>query len=143
MQMDLFESWGTGLRRIRESCLAYGLPEPEFREIGNMFRVNIFRLGAGTPNVASNPDASNEILEHGQKVPISAEEFSLLKQSEKDALRIIAERGKVTTPALVEQSGISRRSAVRVLKGLSEQGFIAWHGTSKTDLFAILYFSRY
>lgn len=133
MQMDLFESWGTGLRRIRESCLAYGLPEPEFREIGNMFRVNIFRLGAGTLNVASNPDASNESLEHGQKVPISAEEFSLLKQSEKDALRIIAECGKVTTSALVEQSGLSRRSAVRVLKGLSEQGFIAWHGTSRTD----------
>lgn len=43
MQMDMFESWGTGLRRIRDACAEAGLPEPEFREIGSMFRVDIFR----------------------------------------------------------------------------------------------------
>ena len=42
-EMELFESWGTGLRRIQEQCDKFGLPDPEFQEIGNLFRVNIFR----------------------------------------------------------------------------------------------------
>ena len=45
-KMDLYESWGTGLRSIQQFCKDYGLPAPEFLEIGDMFRVNIFRASA-------------------------------------------------------------------------------------------------
>ncbi len=41
--MELIEEWGTGIRRIVKRAKEYGLPEPEFLEIGDTFRVNLYR----------------------------------------------------------------------------------------------------
>lgn len=42
-QMGLIEAWGNGLKSIRRSAREYGLPEPEFIEMPETFRVNLFR----------------------------------------------------------------------------------------------------
>lgn len=42
-RMELIEEWGTGIRRILKRAEEYGLPEPEFLEIGDTFRVNLYR----------------------------------------------------------------------------------------------------
>ena len=41
--MDLIERWGTGVTRIIEECKEYRLKEPKFEELGNSFRVTIYR----------------------------------------------------------------------------------------------------
>lgn len=134
MQMDMFESWGTGLRRIRDTCAAAGLPEPEFREIGSMFRVNIFRLRLEIPE-AERPGSISDssFLSHGKSLAISPETFSQLNSNEKAAVKLATENGKVTTAGLVEFAGISRRSAIRVLKRLVEDGILEWHGRNPSD----------
>ena len=40
--MGLIEGWGTGLQNIRQAA-EYHLPEPEFIELGETFRVNLYR----------------------------------------------------------------------------------------------------
>lgn len=42
-QMGLIEGWGNGLKSIRANAREYGLPEPEFVEMPETFRVNLFR----------------------------------------------------------------------------------------------------
>ncbi len=42
-RMKIIEEWGTGINRIISGCREYGLLEPEFSELGDSFRVNIFR----------------------------------------------------------------------------------------------------
>lgn len=134
MQMDMFESWGTGLRRIRDTCAAAGLPEPEFREIGSMFRVNIFRLRLEIPE-AERPGSISDssFLSHGKSLAISPETFSQLNSNERAAVKLATENGKVTTAGLVEFAEISRRSAIRVLKRLVEDGILEWHGRNPSD----------
>ncbi len=41
-RMELIEAWGTGIRRILRRAEEYGLPTPEFMEIGDTFRVNLY-----------------------------------------------------------------------------------------------------
>lgn len=42
-RMELIEEWGTGIRRILKRAEEYNLPKPEFLEIGDTFRVNLYR----------------------------------------------------------------------------------------------------
>ena len=39
----MIEAWGTGFKRIRNAAKEYGLPEPEFIEMPETFRVNLYR----------------------------------------------------------------------------------------------------
>lgn len=41
--MNMIEAWGSGIPRIYEDSEKYGLPEPELLDMGNDFRVNLFR----------------------------------------------------------------------------------------------------
>ena len=43
-RMKIIESWGTGIKRMFSSCREYGIREPELLEIGDSFRVNLYRL---------------------------------------------------------------------------------------------------
>ncbi len=42
-QIGFIEAWGTGLRRICDAAEEYGLSEPEFIEMPESFRVNLYR----------------------------------------------------------------------------------------------------
>ena len=37
--IDWIERWGSGIGKIRSLCVQAGLPEPEFTEEGDSFRV--------------------------------------------------------------------------------------------------------
>lgn len=90
--MDMFESWGTGLRRIRDACAEAGLPEPEFREIGIMFRVDIFRPRLEIPE-ADRADATSgdAALSHGRPCPTPPEILMQLTDNEMSAIKNASE----------------------------------------------------
>lgn len=48
-RMEIIEEWGTGIRRIMNRAKEYGLQEPEFLEIGDTFRVNLYRKADKKP----------------------------------------------------------------------------------------------
>ncbi|ALU16383.1 hypothetical protein ACH52_3652 [Eubacterium limosum] len=48
-RMELIEEWGTGIRRILKRAEEYNLPKPEFLEIGDSFRVNLYRTADKKP----------------------------------------------------------------------------------------------
>ncbi len=41
-ELELIEHWGSGLRRITNSCLEHGLAAPKFEEVGNFFRTTLY-----------------------------------------------------------------------------------------------------
>jgi ATP-dependent DNA helicase RecG len=40
-ELGLIEQWGSGIRRMIDTCRERGLPPPEFQEIGTHFRVTL------------------------------------------------------------------------------------------------------
>ena len=70
-KMHLIESWGTGIRRILEDCANAGLPEPGFSEVGDAFRVEIYRKQVDqlAPDPASTQQVPSKSLASTQQVP--------------------------------------------------------------------------
>ncbi|MGB4439201.1 MAG: ATP-binding protein [Sedimentibacter sp.] len=107
-KMNLIERWGTGVNRIIQECQEYGLKEPKFEEIGNSFRVTIFRKlkASELVNKAAN-EAEAVILEK-------------LKLNNKESRK-----------SLVELTEFSNSKVYRTLNSLKEKGIIERVGSNK------------
>ena len=64
-QMGLIEAWGNGLKSIARRAKEYHLPSPEFIEMPETFRVNMFRSTASVEKLKSGGTASVEKLKSG------------------------------------------------------------------------------
>ena len=65
---------------------------------------------------------------------LSPESMALLGEYELAVVRLAFANGKVTAAELAEHIGRSKRTAIRVLKGLAgEAGIFEWHGSGPND----------
>jgi predicted HTH transcriptional regulator len=126
-QMDLFESWGTGLRRIQKSCRELELPEPEFQVIGDMFRVNIFRLSASEAEVKQKvkQEAKRKTFAHSPK------------KLEEVILKLLKENPRYSRRELSKVIGISESSIYRRLNSLKKSGQIERVGTDRAGTWMV------
>ena len=124
-RMKIIESWGTGIKRMFSSCKEYGIREPELLEIGDSFRVNLYR------------PSYNQVHQSSPK--------SSLKSSPKDVsvtqqkiLDMIAENPKVTQTAMAEALDITSRAIKKNIKELTERGVVEHVGSSRSGYWQII-----
>ena len=67
-QMGFVESWGTGIQKIKEAAVAYGLPKPEFQVYDGMVRINLYRKPV-------SPEIQLAVRESSEKFGESSEKF--------------------------------------------------------------------
>ncbi|MDO5432953.1 MAG: ATP-binding protein [Eubacterium sp.] len=111
-RMELIEEWGTGIRRILKRAEEYNLPKPEFLEIGDSFRVNLYRTADKKP---INLERQTLILDYVKKHGLisNKEARELLGLAESTTKRFLSQM--VKDGLLVEQG--ERKARVYVLKG--------------------------
>ncbi len=105
-ELKLIEQWGSGLRKIIESCVARGLKEPKFEELGNQFRVTLYAT-----------------IAHKVK----------LEEWQKEFIAYLKEKVEISTKEAAEFWGIATRNARLKLKELVEKGIIKKIGTGPKD----------
>lgn len=116
-QMGLVESWGTGIKKIIDSAKDYGLPEPEFVEMPETFRVNLFRKPLPTETQQAN----------GKKTGDSSVKFG-----EKDTeISTNIKTGTETSATGVETG--TETSAIGIETGIETLATGIETGTEKTD----------
>lgn len=120
-EMDLYESWGTGLQRIQNSCKEYGLPEPEFLEIGSMFRVNIFR------SVDLKVDLKTDLKTFAGD-PSSAQ---------KEILRILTENPNLSREDLAKILGVSRSTINSHISVLRKEDLLEYSGSARNGRWVV------
>ncbi|MDR2196447.1 MAG: putative DNA binding domain-containing protein [Coriobacteriales bacterium] len=118
-QMGLFENWGTGLQRIKESCEAMGLPEPEFQEIGDTFRVNIYREAVPIVEPKGEPI--------GKPVKLSYNP----EQAQEAILALLKESPELSWANLSKALGISRTTLSKHIKKLKMANRLEYVGTAR------------
>lgn len=117
-RMEIVESWGTGIRRIMNRAKEYGLTEPEFQEIGDTFRVNLYRKA--------------------DKKPIKADKKPIKVNREKMILDYVRENGSISNREARELLGLAESTTKRVLKELVERGSLKIEGSKKTRRYSIV-----
>lgn len=93
-RMKIIESWGTGIKRMFSSCKEYGIRELELLEIGDSFRVNLYR------------PSYNEVHQSSLKnSPKSSPKE--VNQTQQKILDMIQENPKITQNAMAEKLDIT------------------------------------
>ena len=129
-QIGLIEAWGTGLQRIQNAAKGYGLPEPEFIEMPESFRVNLYRnplpmQGIGQISVEHRQNIGDESTERrsGDGVELNVTQRRIVEMLSADS--------GMTGADLAKQIGISKRNIETNIKKLKELGVLLRHGSSK------------
>ena len=136
-QMGFVEAWGTGLRRIRNSAKEYNLPEPEFIEMPESFRVNLFRSPLPMQNIG---EASEE---HRSNIGDESAEHRFIHEVELNVTQLkiidlLSTAPTMTGSELAAQVGISKRNIEVNIKKLKELGLLIHHGSSRSGYWEVV-----
>jgi ATP-dependent DNA helicase RecG len=75
-EINLIEQWGSGLKRMIDTCKDQGLLPPKFEEEGNFFKVTIYNSTIQAPKLSEwEKDAIDFIKQHGEVSAKQAKEF--------------------------------------------------------------------
>ena len=110
-KMDLIEQWGTGIQRIINRAKEYGLPKPEFMEIGETFRVNLYRKKA-------------------DKKPIKVNRENLI-------MAYIKENGSISNMEARQILNLAESTTKRFLKNMVNEGLLLEKGERKSRIYVL------
>ena len=129
-RMDLIEEWGTGIRRIFKRAEEYGLREPEFLEIGDTFRVNLYR--------SEEKKADKKPIKKADKKPIKkADKKPITQERREKILSYVKEHGAVTNKEAREMLGLAESTTKRLLKQMVQEELLKEQGEKKTRIYKL------
>lgn len=120
--MELIEGWGTGIRRIMKRAEEYGLPTPEFMEIGDTFRVNLYRKGRKKP------------LKADEK-PIKADKKPLYEKRRQLITEYVSENGRISNREARQLLSLAESTTKRILKQMVLDGYLIEQGEKKSRIY--------
>ncbi len=123
-RMELIEEWGTGIRRIMKRAEEYGLPAPEFLEIGDTFRVNLFRKTDKKPIKADKKPIKAD------KKPIKAERLEAI-------LSYVQEHGSISNREARELLDLAESTTKRILKQMVQDALLQEEGKRKDRIYVL------
>lgn len=149
-QMGFVEAWGTGIRRIKEAAICYGLPYPEILVFDDMFRVNLYRNQL-YPTFGFEDEFVEESSEYNKKMFGESSEKVRRKfgessekvaagqnETQRKLLELIKQNNRMSAKEMAEILSISSRSVEKNIKKLKDQGLLIRHGSPKSGYWEIV-----
>ena len=132
-RMRIIESWGTGIKRMFSSCREYGIRDPELLEIGDSFRVNLYRPSYSGNDAQSSPKSSPK--SSSKSSPKSSPNG--LNATQQKIMQMIRKNSRITQAEMAEIIKISRRAVQKNIKELVDQGIIIHEGSTRNGYWKI------
>ncbi|MTI65532.1 MAG: ATP-dependent DNA helicase [Firmicutes bacterium] len=124
-ELNYIEQWGSGIKRIKSSCINKGLKEPEIRECGDFVNVDIYR---------EVPESAGKVPESAGKVP---ERYEELTNQENKILFYVKDYGEIKTKDVVKILDIKDRRAREILKSMVHKKFLRVQGRGKNTHYVL------
>ena len=125
-RMKIIESWGTGIKRMFSSCREYGIREPELLEIGDSFRVNLYR-----PSYNLHLQSELESIPKSELESVPKSTLKTLNKTQQKIADIISDNPKVTQSEMAKQMKLSLSAIKKSMREMVEVGAIERVGSSK------------
>jgi len=117
-ELNYIEQWGSGIRRIKSSCKARGLKEPEIIEKGDFVDVSLYRRVENTLEIKENT-------------------ISLTDQEQKIVEFLKEHDGKIRTKNAKNVLGVEERRTREVLKDLVDKQVIGKKGKGPSTFYEL------
>lgn len=127
-QIGLVEAWGTGLQRIQNAAREYGLPDPEFIEMPETFRVNLFRQSL---QIVSGKKAGDVSVNVGNVGDNDGEKPVNDGDAKETILKLISANNRASASLIAKTMSVSQRTVERYIKELREEGLLVRHGSAR------------
>ncbi len=127
-RMKIIESWGTGIKRMFSSCKEYGIREPELLEIGDSFRVNLYR------------PSYSEDYKGSLKSSLKSSPKGSLKDSsstQQKIMELLRKNPSITQAEMAEIIKISKRAIQKNIKELVDEDIIERVGSDRKGYWKI------
>ena len=115
------------------SCKEYGIREPELLEIGDSFRVNLYRPSYSGNEAQSSPKSSSK--SSSKSSPKSSPNG--LNATQQKIMQMIRKNSRITQAEMAEIIKISRRAVQKNIKELADQGIIVHEGSTRNGYWKI------
>ena len=125
-KLGVVEGWGTGLKKIIDTCKELKIRPPEFLEIGDLLRVNFYRAKMSDPN----NDPINDIINENAREKTREKTREKNKTREK-IIQAIKNKPDITTAELSSLLEISSKGVEWQLRELKKKGLISRVGADK------------
>lgn len=128
-ELRYIEEWGTGIRRIIESCKSMGLKEPEFIETGMHFKTILYKV-------------SNELV--AESSGLVAESSGLAKhklsQNERVILEYVQKNKSITNKKGIQETRLSPAGVRKIFVALQQKGLIEAIGEGRSRQYVLKHF---
>ena len=123
-ELGLMEEWGTGYRRVMESCQGDGYPVPEWQELGSAFRVTFY----------PHPDIT---LAADVPVPVNVPVNVPINKRQQWFLNQLGAGRKVKAADVAARWNVAEKTAKRDIAALRKHRIIEFVGPPKTGHYRI------
>ena len=146
-QIGLIEAWGTGLQRIRNAAKEYGLPDVEFIEMPESFRVNLYRMSISQANQRDIGDSSVKFgessVKYGEnsaKSDVDSVMFidGIINETQLNIVKMIEKDNRISAAKIAEELKMSVRAIEKNIKELRTMGILIRHGAARGGYWKVM-----
>ena len=133
--LGYIEQWGSGLQRIKQVCVAQGLPEPKIQELGDFVDVEFYRPIAADSH-PQKPD-SVAFTNDNARLSLITPDYARLSVEQQQILRYLLERPKMTRADGVALLQLSETKLKSLFNELLELGLITRQGQGRATVYVL------
>ncbi|MGL4875109.1 MAG: ATP-binding protein [Clostridium sp.] len=138
-EIRYIEQWGTGIRRIIELCREKEIKEPIFAEIGDGFKVTIFkRESDGKKETDGKSDGKKKTDGKTDGKKKTDGKTDVKKDRERVVTEYIKENEYITTKKAMELFGIKESATKSCIKKMIEKGILKVEGRGKATKYKLV-----
>ena len=120
--MNIIEAWGSGIPRMFQDAMEYGLREPELIDMGSDFRVNLYRAETKVDQFGVIEPGNCNFGANGAKVGTDEDVI----------LNLLRQNSKIRQKELHEETGIPIRTVKRIMAVLQQKGKVERQGSNRS-----------